>query len=474
MEKNYIEFVLNGKKQRLDFQEEGIKASTSVLHYLRSKGLKAVKEVCGEGDCGACSIVIGAVESDGKMHYKTLNSCMLFLPFLDGKELITTEFLDQGTGLHPVQEALVENHAIQCGYCTSGFVMSLFSLYKEEKHIDRKKLDEALAGNLCRCTGYQSIYNAGLQLNKYDREDIVTQNEKQRISQLKTIETHPLVLESQQQKYFKPIHLKDALQFRQSHPTASIVAGGSDLALLQNKQDIEFDEILDLSGLEELKYFKENNTEVEWGALLPIEDVYSKIPFPAWHSLLERFASKQIRNIATFAGNIANASPIGDTIPLLFAFGAKLKIASLTGKREIKVEDFIQGYRQTDLKDNELITAIILPKPDKYTSIRSYKISKRKHVDISILSAAFRMQIIDETIIEAYLAFGGMAAQVKRASNVEHFLKGKTFSEAVILKASELLKKEFQPLSDARSDATYRNKVAGNLLIRFYEEIKEN
>ena len=466
----YIEFILNGEKVRLDFEQEGLKPSTTVLHYLRSRGIMAPKEVCGEGDCGACSIVLGSPGEDGKMHYKTLNSCMLFLPFLQGKELITTEYLDRGQ-LHPVQESLVKNHAIQCGYCTSGFAMSLFSLYKEVPVIDREVLDLSLSGNLCRCTGYRSIYKAGMELNKYGKEDVFAKEEKQTLERLQLLENRALHLEAGNQLYMKPRTLAAALALRKAYPEASLVAGGSDLTLLQNKQDVEFRQILDLSALEELKYFRETETEVVWGAMLSVEEVFQKIPFPEWKYLLARFASKQIRNIATFSGNIANASPIGDTIPLLFAFGAKLRIASAEGERELRVEDFITGYRQTGLRDDELIIAVILPKYDANTHIRSYKISRRTHVDISTLSAAFRMQIVEGKITEAVLAYGGMAAMVKRAGKAETFLLGKPFTGETIRQAMPLVKEEFTPLSDARASAGYRNEVAANLLLQYWNDL---
>ncbi len=469
---SYIEFILNGSAVHLDFEKEGIKPGTTVLHYLRSCGLKAPKEVCGEGDCGACSVVLGSAGEDGKMHYKTLNSCMLFLPFLQGKELITTEYLDRGQ-LHPVQESLIEHHAIQCGYCTSGFAMSLFSLYKEVPQIDRNALDLALSGNLCRCTGYHSIYKAGIALNDYTDKDVFAKEEGQTLEKLRLLDNRALRVEVDSQLYLKPRDLADALKLRKAYPEASIVAGGSDLTLLQNKQDVEFRQVLDLSALEELKYYRDTETDFSWGAMLSVEDVFQRIPFPEWKYLLARFASKQIRNIATFAGNIANASPIGDTIPLLFAFDAKLRIASVSGERVIRVQDFITGYRQTNLQDDELIVGIVLPKYDAHTHIRSYKISRRTHVDISTLSAAFRMRIVEGRIEEAVLAYGGMAAMVKRADKVEDFLLGKPFSKETMLEAIPLVKETFTPLSDARASAHYRNEVAANLLLQYWEEIND-
>ncbi len=470
---NYIEFILNGELTRVYFEKEKIEASTTVLSYLREKGFKAVKEACGEGDCGACSIVIGELGKDSKIHYRTLNSCMLFLPYLDGKEIITTEYLE-GEELHPVQKAMVENHAIQCGYCTPGFTMSLFSLYHEQKPINREELDMSLSGNLCRCTGYKSIYKAGMQLDGVKREDKFTKNEKQISEQLEKLVEKELEVKVENQIYYKPKNLAEALKIREENPDAVLIAGASDVALLQNKRDVELKKIIDLSALAELNYFKETQNEYEWGAILSVENVRKQLPLLPWKDLLARFASKQIRNIASFGGNIANASPIGDTIPLLFAYKAKLRLVSSLGERVMLVEDFILGYRETALRQNEIIKSIILPKPHKNVYIKSYKISKRKHLDISTLSAAFRIEIADGVCQNVVLVYGGMAALVKRAKIAEQFLEGKSFEENNIKEAIKLIKQEFSPLSDVRAGEKYRKEVAGNLLLQFFEDYKSD
>ena len=466
-----ITFILNGKKTTVDFAKEGLSPSTTVLHYLRGKGVRSVKSVCEEGDCGACSIVVGKPDGSAGMTYSTYNSCILFLPWLDGKEVITAEHLAEGENLHPVQQAMVSNHAIQCGYCTPGFTMSLFSLFHSGENIDRKALELTLAGNLCRCTGYHSIYKAGMSLNDINREDKFSRREKSTASELQNIAKETVFIQTDDREYFRPLTLTQALEYRRDNPDAVIIAGATDVALLQNKKNVILTKIMDLSAVEELNFFRRQDNTYEWGATLSIEKVKNHLPLPPWQHLFERYASKQIRNIASFGGNIANASPVGDTLPLLIAYKAAVKLTSLTGERRVPVEDFITGYRKTQLKQDELITSIVLPVPEENTYIRSYKISKRKHVDISTLSAAFRLTVKDGICTEAVFAYGGMAETVKRAKEAENFLTGKPLTKENIHLAAAKVKQAFTPISDVRAPSEYRSAVAENLLRIFADEI---
>ncbi|NTW32155.1 MAG: xanthine dehydrogenase small subunit [Bacteroidetes bacterium] len=477
---NIVRFVLDNKIVEIDFfKKQELKPTTTVLNYLRSyPEHKGVKEGCAEGDCGACTIVVAELDKNEKLVYKTLDSCLVFLPMIHGKQLITVENLAiEGTKekiLHPVQQLMVETNGSQCGYCTPGIIMSLFGLYKNHNNPSREIIEDALTGNLCRCTGYQSIIEAAQKACTVKGKDHFSEKEKDVVKMLKNIAENKesLVLSTENQKYFKPFSLEEALIIRLENPDAIIINGSTDVALRQTKKNEHFAKILDISGVEELKTFYEDKDCYVFGSGISIEQVknFSKETLPALYKMLSVFGSLQIRNIATIGGNAGSASPIGDTLPLLFAYGAKLKLTSGAGDRVIEIEDFIKGYRQTDLGNDELIKEIIIPKTDNSTKINSFKISKRKDLDISTVSGAFKLKLEQENVSEIILAYGGMAATTKRAVNTEKFLTGKKWSKKNVEEAMNIVAEEFTPLSDARSEAEFRTIAAKNLLMKFYIE----
>ncbi len=472
-----IRFLLNDKLIELDFSASSVlKPSSTVLNYLRSLPFyKGVKEGCAEGDCGACTVVIAESQQD-KLVYKTIDSCLVFLPMLHGKQLITVEHLAEEGKLHPVQQAMVDENGSQCGYCTPGIVMSLFGLYKNKQNPTRETIQDALTGNLCRCTGYRPIVEAALVACSTENADKFEQQTSEIIARLNEIKRDktPLTLFNEQQKYYKPFTLVDALAFRK-HPLAVIVSGATDIALLQTKKKELLPEILDISAIEELRYFREDEHAYYIGAGLEIESLrqYSNGRLPAMQQMLDIFGSLQIRNVATLGGNIAAASPIGDTLPLLFACHAQLRLQSAAGERFCAIEDFITGYRKTNLRHDEMIVEIIIPRPLPGYFIKSYKVSRRKDLDISTVSAGFSLLSRNGIVGEVVLAFGGMAAQTLRALKTEDYLHGKPWTQATVGKAMEMLCHEFTPISDARSGAEYRNLVARNLLMKFYLESLE-
>lgn len=473
-----IRFVLDDRIIEIDFSKASVfKPTTTVLNYLRSiPGHKGVKEGCAEGDCGACTVVVAEPGSNGKLIYETVDSCLLFLPMIHGKQLITIENLAvsnrDGMHLHPVQEEMVVANGSQCGYCTPGVVMSLFGVYKNHPKPVREEVQEALVGNLCRCTGYQPIIEAAMKACQDDRQDHFSKNEKAVVSMLEEIRKNKdsIELTSVNQKYFRPSTIEDALIYRNQHPESIIINGATDIALRQTKKHESLVSILDLSGIKELRSFYEEGNTCIFGAGFSIEATKnaSKDRFPALYCMMAVFGSLQIRNLATIGGNICSASPIGDTLPVLLAYGAKVKLKSIAGERIIDLEKFITGYRKTGIRPDELLTGVMIPKPGEGVKILSYKVSRRKDLDISTVSACFRLHVKNENVDELVLAYGGMSAFTKRSVKTEQYLLGKKWSKSIIQEAMKILSGEFEPLSDARSEADYRSKVAGNLLLRFY------
>lgn len=475
--KQTIRFLLNDRLIELDFNDNSeFKPTTTVLNYLRSLPFhKGVKEGCAEGDCGACTVVI-AENQGGKLIYKTIDSCLVFLPMLHGKQLITVEHLADGDELHPVQQAMVDHNGSQCGYCTPGIVMSLFGLYKNQHHPSTEVIQDALTGNLCRCTGYRPIADAATSACKGEGVDKFTPAETESLYILKKLNSDQGLIElhTSSQQYYKPFTLTDALECRQKHPDALITGGSTDVALRQTKRRELLGKIIDISDVDELKSLDEQEDAFRIGSGVTLERLlhFSGSRLPALHDMLKIFGSLQIRNLATIGGNIGSASPIGDTLPLLIAYMAKIKLQSLNEERSCKLDDFITGYRSTDLRQDELITEIFIPKPSTGRIIRSYKVSRRKDLDISTVSAGFSMLTVNGTVSEMILAYGGMAAKPARAIKTEAFLTGKPWTEATVQEAMDILIKEFTPLSDARANADYRSLVARNLLIKFFEESK--
>lgn len=470
---NKISFVYRNKIQTIDFKESKFTPNSTLLEFIRSnQNTKGTKEGCNEGDCGACTVVL-IEKTNNQIKYRAINSCVMFLPSVHGKQILTIEDIGSVDKLHPIQQIFIDQHASQCGFCTPGFIMSLFAQKADKINSTKEELVEAVTGNLCRCTGYEPIVNSAYDISKLDdlqqfnthlREDLIDQ-----IDISKTI-----VINKDVYKFFIPSSINKALKLKSENKNAVITSGSTDLVLKVTKRKEAIEEIIDISSIQEIQGIYETDTEYVFGAGTKIEDIYqfSKEKLPALANMLAYFGAKQIRNRATIGGNIATASPIGDILPVLYAYKAKITIAGAK-ERVIDVDSFITGYRQTVLNDDELISNIIIPKINKNQKVKSYKISKRLNLDISTVSAGFNLLVDNNNnVLDILLAFGGMAEMTKRAQKTEQFLLNKEFNQENVILSSKILQTEFKPISDARSSKETRSIMAKNLLIKFYEEIK--
>ncbi len=494
----------------------------TLLEVLREDlGCTGTKEGCGEGDCGACTVVLGEADGHGKVRYSAVNSCIRLAHSIDGMALWTAEDLAEDpliqpvaastqpanqithhSALHPAQEAMVQCHGSQCGFCTPGFVMSLFGMYQNRvcqgQSISRALAQQDLSGNLCRCTGYRPILDAAQQMAQLPPMAV---NEAELLQKLELLALTPQAPEANL-AYITPATQADLLAARAAHPQAQVVAGATDVGLWVTKQHRQFPQVLDVTRAAELRRIDETPEHIAIGAAVTLTDAFARLT-AQWPSLAEfahRFAGLPVRNSGTLGGNVANGSPIGDSMPLLIALRAQVVLASQArGERALPLEALYTGYRQNVMAADELLVRIVVPKPSASKSepppgrpkaastptggsddtpvrsvganiLQAYKISKRFDDDISAVCLVLNLDIADGSVQRASIGAGGVAGTPVRAQQTEAALQGKPWTEATVQQAMRVLQAEFSPISDMRASGDYRRTVLGNLLQRFWLE----
>jgi xanthine dehydrogenase small subunit len=438
-------------------------STRTLLDWLREdQHLSGSKEGCAEGDCGACTVVIGELDEQQELQLKPANACIQFLPSLDGKALFTIEDLG---GQHPVQQALVDCHASQCGFCTPGFAMSLWQLWEELKAPpSAQQIRDGLSGNLCRCTGYRPIVEAGLQAcarpaPKLDRAPIE--------AALRSLLAAPALHTAQ--GFHAPRSLAELAALREANPEARLLAGSTDVGLWVTKQFRALGEVIYLGRVAELARIEQDDAGLHIGAGASLEAAWAALA-AHWPSLREvwlRFASPPVRALGTMGGNVANGSPIGDSAPVLIALDAEIELQRGAATRRMKLADFYVGYMQNRLERGEFVRALHVPRNEGW-QMAAWKIAKRFDSDISGVFGAFALRLEGERIADLRLAFGGLAATSMRAAHAEHALRGQAWSETALRTAQAALAEDFQPLSDQRASRDYRLRAAQALLQRLW------
>jgi len=460
-----------------------VAATRSVLDWLREdQQCTGTKEGCAEGDCGACTVVLGELDAAGTLQLKPVNACIQFVPTLDGRALYTVEDLAglQASGqqpalhpasnpaLHPVQQSLVDCHGSQCGFCTPGFVMSLWACYEQHQLAGtvptRQQLADALSGNLCRCTGYRPILDAGLQMFNLPAAPLARQAV---VQALQTLANDPPL--HTPQGFHAPRTRVEFAELRQALPSATVLAGSTDIGLWVNKQFRDLPELIYIGRVADMQRVDTYDDSIYIGAAATLDMAWQALAqeWPSLQDVWLRFASPPIRGSGTMGGNVANGSPIGDSAPVLIALGAQVELQQGQAVRRMLLQDFYTGYMKNQLQPGEFVSGLSVPR-NRGGEIQAYKISKRFDCDISAVCAGLWIRLEGDIVRGVHLAFGGMDAIVRRAWGAENVLLGQPWNESALQAAQSALAHDFMPLSDMRASAAYRLQVAQNLLRRFW------
>ena len=474
--RNYIYCYINGVAHKLS-PEQSFMTVGEYLRYI--KGLTGTKIVCSEGDCGACTILVSRMISGKMSPYRSINSCISFMYLLDRCHLITVEGLEKNNQLHEVQTKMIECHGAQCGYCTPGIICAMANMTEDlkisGKKITPKKVKNYLTGNLCRCTGYKSIIEAGQKINLAEVDLLGSYYDDTKIlNDFLTKAQESVLIKSKLKEVYLPTQFREMITYKYENKNCSITSGGTDLGVLHNKGKLNQTKILSLNNLAEAYEIAQTDKTIEIGAKASLSDVekMSEKYFPAFARMLQIFASPQIKNNGTLVGNIVNASPIGDSIPFLMTAEAELILVSSGGMRFLNINHFYKdGYKNLDLLEHELVYKVSIPKTTNEFKI--YKVSVRKDLDISTVSIAFSYKLNGAKIENIKIAIGGVGPKALRTLILEKELIGKDFEKDLFMKSKEMILNEISPLSDHRGSLEFRKKLTQNLFMKFYDEVSK-
>jgi xanthine dehydrogenase small subunit len=465
--RDHVRFFLNGRPH----SARGEAAFAPLTDFLRDRhGLTGTKVVCAEGDCGACTVLVGRPDGD-RLRYDSVDACIQFLYQIDGTHVVTVEGLTPVGGLHPVQQALVDCHGSQCGFCTPGFVMALAGYAEGGAPADPAATRVALTGNLCRCTGYLPILDAAAALAESPPPSVSERYDSPAlIAAVSELSSEPVRVAVGPRTFFAPTTVEKAVAFKAKHSEAVIVSGGTELGVLRNKKGIDPPTLLSLTRVPGLGDIVRDGQRLVIGANVTWTQVGRAVRdlLPEFHRVIERFGSPQIRNVATLVGNVAHGSPIADSLGLLLVMDADLTVAGPNGTRRQPINGFYTGYKRKALAGDELITQVTLPLPAAGERLRLYKVSRRRDLDIATFGAAVRVRELDGVIRRAAVAYTGVAPTAVRLPETETFLTGRPFEEATFRQAGRVARSEVKPISDVRGGRDFRWQLAENILAKFY------